>query len=91
MSGLYVAKSGFASNIDGVLVRVAAGDIAEEGHPVLERSPDSFRPLEVKFPTGAGDLPEGVEDIGGGWFKLADGRKVRGHKALSAALASTSA
>jgi hypothetical protein len=35
----------------------------------------------------ADGLPEGVEDVGGGWYVLPDGKKVHGRKALDEALA----
>lgn len=54
MSGvLHVATEGFATDDEtGTTVRVRAGDIAEGGHWLLSRSPGSFRPFVVQFPTG---------------------------------------
>ena len=51
MSGIYVAKEGFATaDARGETVRVAPGDTVEEGHWLLDRAPDSFKPLEVTHP-----------------------------------------
>lgn len=51
---------------------LASGALTVIEAPAAEPEPDA-------------DLPDGVEDLGGGWYEV-DGRKVHGRKALDAAL-----
>jgi hypothetical protein len=49
--GIYVAKHGFTHTPrNGAKVIVYEGDTIEEGHWLLASNPNSFRPLEVKYP-----------------------------------------
>lgn len=50
MADLYEARRGFATTRRGRRVTVQPGDIAEAGSWPLESNPDSFQPLEVRFP-----------------------------------------
>ena len=53
MAQLYIAKGGLATMHKGQRVHVQRGQVAEEGHWILEVAPAAFKPLVVAFPAPA--------------------------------------
>lgn len=62
-SNLYIAKSAFVTVENGVNVRVYVGTVVEAGHWLLDRAPDSFKPLVIDYPAGAPANPAGVQRL----------------------------
>lgn len=51
---VYVATAGFHAFVDGQEIAVQAGDLAREGHPILEgRKGGLFEPAVVRFDVAA--------------------------------------
>jgi hypothetical protein len=49
---LYTPKNSFIATIDGTSTTLHAGKtMVREGHEILKRFPDKFRPVEVRFET----------------------------------------
>lgn len=64
MGDLFVARQGFQTvSPKKERVIVYLGDIAEEGHYLLDRSPALFQPLEVKFPAPEKSKPAAVPPL----------------------------
>lgn len=85
--GQIAERAAVETTSDGEL-RAELEKVTAERDAALAKLEAGMSPSDAPDPPGHGDaLPEGVIAEGGGWFLLPDGSKVRGRKAVDAALA----